>query len=157
MADKIHKYNLANIYAIFYESSIRIGCEFKYGDCDMIVGIGIDIIDLDRIGKIYERFGAKFINHILTQKEIAAMPKHPSSYLASRFAVKEAAVKALGTGFSNGITPKSIELSKDALGKPILQLTGNALNRANYLGAHFYHVSLSHERNAAVAIVILED
>lgn len=123
----------------------------------MILGIGIDMVDMARMERLYERFGDRCFGHMLAPGEIAAIPKLVVPYLASRFAAKEAAVKALGTGFAFGITPRQIEVARDGLGKPILFFHGEAMNRANQLGATAFHLSLTHERHCAIALVILED
>lgn len=122
----------------------------------MITGIGIDLVDIDRIERMYRRFGDRFLQRILSPGERAARPKAVPPWLASRFAVKEAAVKALGTGFANGITPCQIETGHEAGGRPCLRLYGAALQRAHAMGVAECHVSLSHERHLAIAVVILE-
>lgn len=123
----------------------------------MIVGLGIDIVDLRRIRHTYQRFGARFLNRLLAPEEIALLPPCPATHIGGRFAAKEAAVKALGTGFCHGISPLMILVANDAAGKPNLILCDNALARAKELGACKFHLSLSHERGYAAAIVILED
>ncbi len=122
----------------------------------MIIGVGIDIAELDRIARSFERFGEKFSARILTPAEMALVPANAVPFLASRFAAKEAAVKALGTGFSQGITFQDIEVRSDALGKPSVVFHGAALQRAKELRAAGAHLSLSHGRDNAVAVVILE-
>lgn len=123
----------------------------------MIVGVGIDLVDLGRIEKIYKKFGLRFCRHILAAGELATCPCKPVAWLGARFAAKEAAVKALGTGFSHGIMPNMVETATDPAGKPLLILHGNALLRAGALGAARFHLSLTHEKGCAAAIVILED
>jgi holo-[acyl-carrier protein] synthase len=98
----------------------------------------------------------KFASRILAEEEMSLLPSAAAGYLASRFAVKEAAAKALGTGFAQGITMKQIAVRSAAGGAPQLVLHGKALERSNGLGASRAHLSLSHERSAAVAVVILE-
>lgn len=122
----------------------------------MIIGTGIDIVEITRIAETYAKFGQRFLAHILHPQEIAALPKQTSAYLASRFAAKEACVKALGTGFAYGITPAQIEVQTNAEGKPLLLLHGAALQKAKDLGAQIFHLSISHERDLAIAMVILE-
>ena len=122
----------------------------------MIVGLGIDIVDLARIEKCISRFGLRFMQKILGAEELAHIPGQPVNYVAGRFAVKEAAVKALGTGFSQGIGPDQIEAISGPGGKPQLVLHGAALQQANSMGVTRYHVSISHDRSSAVAVVILE-
>lgn len=122
----------------------------------MIIGVGIDIAELDRIARSYERFGGKFCARILTAAESSAMPGNAVPFLASRFAAKEAASKALGTGFSEGVTFQDIEVRSDALGKPTIHFHNAAQARFSELGAARAHLSISHGRDNAVAVVILE-
>lgn len=122
----------------------------------MIIGLGIDIAELDRIGASYRRFGDKFCRRILTPAEFLLLPANPVAYLASRFAAKEAAVKALGTGFSGGITFQDIEVLSEPTGKPLLHLHNQARQRAADLGVRQTHLSISHGRDNAVAVVVLE-
>lgn len=123
----------------------------------MIIGTGIDIVQVERIDKIYARFGEKFLNHILTPLELPFVPRRPAAFLASRFAAKEACVKALGTGFMHGITPKSISVRKAESGQPALALHDYAHIRAMRLGMRASFLSISHEKGLAIAMVILEN
>lgn len=123
----------------------------------VIIGTGIDIVELDRIDAVYTKFGARFAKKILHPNELAQMPPNPRAYLGSRFAAKEAAVKALGTGFAYGVSPVQVEVAAAERGRPMLILHGEALARATHLGASQYHVSISHERHCTIAIVILEE
>ncbi|SFK22720.1 holo-[acyl-carrier protein] synthase [Desulfomicrobium apsheronum] len=123
---------------------------------DMIIGVGVDIAELERIARSYARFGDKFSSRILTPAEMALVPANAVPFLASRFAAKEAAVKALGTGFSGGITFQDIEVRSDALGKPLLFFHNQAELRCRALGVRTTHITLSHSRENAVAMVILE-
>ncbi|CAK7040170.1 MAG: Holo-[acyl-carrier-protein] synthase [Desulfovibrio sp.] len=122
----------------------------------MIVGLGIDIVELARIEKSLARFGRRFAEKILGPEELAAMPSLTVNYVAGRFAAKEAAVKALGTGFSKGIGPALVETLTTPGGKPQLRLHGAALRRARDMGVTACHVTISHDRSSAVAVVVLE-
>jgi holo-[acyl-carrier protein] synthase len=122
----------------------------------MIIGVGVDIAELDRIARSHARFGEKFGARILTPAEMALVPANAIPFLASRFAAKEAAVKALGTGFSGGITFQDIEIRSDALGKPMIFFHNQAQLRCRTLQVKAAHLSLSHSRENAVAMVILE-
>jgi holo-[acyl-carrier protein] synthase len=93
----------------------------------MIIGVGVDIAELDRIARSHARFGEKFSARILTPAEMALVPANAIPFLASRFAAKEAAVKALGTGFSGGITFQDIEIQ--------LRCAGQAADRLSQPGA----------------------
>lgn len=123
---------------------------------DMIIGVGIDIAELGRISRSYTRFGMKFCSKILTPNELGLFPANAIPFLASRFAAKEAAVKALGTGFSGGITFQDMEIRSDPLGKPLIFFYNLALQRCLDLQVRHAHLSLSHSRENAVAVVILE-
>lgn len=122
----------------------------------MIIGLGVDIVELQRIKSSCEKFAQAFYNKILTDHEQEQLPAHPIPYLAARFAAKEAAVKALGTGFSHGITPRDIEICSKPSGQPYLQFYGQALEHYQACGASACHLSLTHGRDYAVAVVILE-
>ena len=111
---------------------------------------------LDRIEKAFASHGERFLGKILTPAERAGLPRLAVPYLAARFAAKEAAVKALGTGFRAGISYKDIDVTADELGKPLLRLTGKAGERAKELGVTRAHVSLTHGRDVAAAVVVLE-
>jgi len=122
----------------------------------MIKGLGLDLVEIDRIRRIAQRFGERFHERILTPAERACLGADQVRYLASRFAAKEAAVKALGTGFRDGIGFHDIETTADALGKPLLALSGAALARARALGVTGLHLSITHGRDTACAVVVLE-
>lgn len=123
----------------------------------MIIGIGVDVVELDRIQKSHDRFGEKFIRKILTPKERELMPeKNPLPYLAARFAGKEASAKALGTGFVDGMGLKDIEIASLDSGKPTLVFLGKAKAVCDGLGVKNTFISLSHGRDVAVATVVLE-
>ena len=123
----------------------------------MIVGLGTDIVDMERIEKIAERFGERFAGHILHPEELEQWREIPHpTFLAGRFAAKEALVKALGTGFSQGIWVSDILIRKGVDGEPVAQLSGAALERLRALGGDTVHISISHDRHSAMAVVILE-
>ena len=122
----------------------------------MIIGVGTDITELARIKASYDRFGERFLQKILTPDELKLVPENPIAYISGRFAAKEAAVKALGTGFNEGISPLHIEVLRGPAGQPQLRLHGPALARAKTMGMRAAHISISHDRNAAVAVVVLE-
>ena len=124
----------------------------------MIVGIGIDVIQNDRIEKSLERFPERFTRRIYTPGEIdySSSCAHPVIHFAARFAAKEAAFKALGTGWARGVHWRDVEVERLASGQPRLVLHGGALERATELGANRFHVSLTHDRLVSAAVVILE-
>lgn len=123
----------------------------------MIVGLGIDMTELERIRKAHARFGRRFLEKFLAPGELAALPPEPRiSFLAGRFAAKEAAAKALGTGFSCGVGPCQMEVAHTPAGAPALVFHGAAAERAASLGTRAVHLSISHEHSHAVAVVVLE-
>src|SRR6188508_553371 len=103
----------------------------------MIIGIGIDVIQNDRIGQSIQKFGARFLNRIYTEgeQEYCARCANPAIHFAARFAAKEAAFKALGTGWAAGVKWKDIDVQRLASGQPELHLYGEALARATSMGA----------------------
>ena len=124
----------------------------------MITGIGIDVVQNDRIRDSIQRFGDRFLNRIYTQGEIDYCRKcsQPEIHYAARFAAKEAAFKALGTGWAAGVKWKDVEIERLPSGKPELHLHGEALNRATSAGAQRFFVSLTHDQLVSCAVVILE-
>jgi holo-[acyl-carrier protein] synthase len=124
----------------------------------MITGIGIDIVQNDRIRQSIERFGDRFLHRIYTEGEIEYCKKtaHPEIHFAARFAAKEGALKALGTGLSGGIKWRDVEVVRLPSGKPELHMHGQAAAVAASAGAHRFHVSLSHDQLVSCAVVILE-
>lgn len=124
----------------------------------MIVGIGVDICRVSRIAALRERYGARFLNRAFTAGEQARCGLGPGcdQRYAARFAAKEAALKALGTGLARGLTLKDAEVTNSADGQPGLQLHGRAAVLAHERGVTTTHLSLSHEDEYAIAYVILE-
>ena len=124
----------------------------------MIIGIGTDIVCVSRIAKNLERYGDKFAARILTPNELAEFSCHirPASFLAKRFAAKEAAAKAMGCGFRDGLQLSHIGIGHDDLGKPLLEYSGKAVDLCNQLNVGKSHLSISDEDEYAVAFVTLE-
>ena len=125
----------------------------------MIVGSGIDLAEIARIRHSIDRYGGRFLSRIYTPAEQAycLRKRNAAESFAARFAAKEAAAKALGTGISHGISWLEIEVVRLPSGKPSLQLTGRALNRARALGVARSSLSLTHSKNLAMAFVVMED
>lgn len=122
----------------------------------MIRGIGVDIVALARIESALERFGQRFVERILTEREISQLPKPiPIRSLAGRFAGKEAIAKALGTGIS-GFSWHDIEVLRSQGGDPRVELHRGAKEIARRRGVSKVWVSLSHERTHAVASAVAE-
>ena len=124
----------------------------------MIVGTGVDIAETSRIEQALERHGERFAKRIYTPAEIAYCEKfkNKAERYAARFAAKEAAFKALGTGWGNGVHWVEVEVTHLPSGKPELVLTGRALEVAQALGVSRSSVSISHSDRYVVAQVIME-
>lgn len=124
----------------------------------MIVGLGLDIAEIDRIEAAIRRHGVAFLERLFTPAEVSYCEgyKHKFERYAARFAAKEAAMKALGTGWSHGVRWRDIEVTREATGKPTLQLAGAALQIADRLGVRNISVSITHSGNLALAQVIFE-
>ena len=124
----------------------------------MIVGVGVDIAETKRFENLYSRYGGRIVRRILTESEQVEFGRrnNPASYLATRFAAKEAAAKALGTGFGCGVGYKSIEIKNNNQGKPMLKFINSALELARKKKVENVFVSLSDEKHYVVAMVILE-
>ena len=124
----------------------------------MIIGLGIDITEIDRIRRSVERFGERFLNRVFTpaeQRDLNGRALTPAS-LAARFAAKEAAVKALGTGFSQGIGMRDVEVRSLPSGQPEVHFHGAAREFCLQRGITRAHLSLTHGRDTAAAVVVLE-
>ncbi|MGQ7844084.1 holo-ACP synthase [Granulosicoccus sp. 3-233] len=124
----------------------------------MIAGIGVDLATVSRIAKVHSRFGVRFARRFLHESELAAYHQHdqPERFLAKRFAVKEAAVKAMGTGERQGVLLKDFYLQHDELGKPLLRACGKAQQLCASRGITGFWVSLSDEGDTVAAFVIFE-
>jgi holo-[acyl-carrier protein] synthase len=124
----------------------------------VIVGIGTDIVGVARMARNVERFGERFAQRILTEDELVEYRQTggKAQFLAKRFAAKEAAVKAMGTGFRHGVSPNQIGVAHESGGRPILVFRGTARDYLDELGVSAAHLSISDERESAVAFVALE-
>ncbi|WP_207062581.1 holo-ACP synthase [Motiliproteus sp. SC1-56] len=124
----------------------------------MIAGIGTDIVEVSRMDGALARFGERFARRILTPAEFERFRRspNPSGYLAKRFAAKEAALKALGTGLAAGLRWHDIETDNNQQGAPLLRFSGRAADLQQERGIRKLHLSLSDERAHVVAFVILE-
>ncbi|BCL71255.1 holo-(acyl-carrier-protein) synthase [Vibrio nigripulchritudo MADA3029] len=123
-----------------------------------IFGLGTDIAEIERFEKSLSRLGEAFAKRILTTIELSQYnsTKQQARFLAKRFAAKEAASKALGTGIAKGVTFHDFVITNDENGKPLLSLHNQALTYANENGVTQVHLSISDERHYAVATVIFE-
>ena len=125
----------------------------------MIIAIGIDIIEIARVEEVFSRQGERFRKRVFTEAEVNYCERRASrmSSYAARFAAKEAAMKALGTGWSDGVRWRDIEVVRGEKGAPAMHLHGRALERLHEIGARRAHLSLTHSEQIAMAQVILED
>ncbi|WP_283130031.1 holo-ACP synthase [Enterovibrio norvegicus] len=123
-----------------------------------VVGLGTDIVEIARFDDIIARNQDAFAKRVLTNSELEkyGATKFPARYLAKRFAVKEAASKALGTGIACGVTFHDFEVSNDALGKPIVAFSGVAKQMADERGVTKILLTIADEKRYAVATVLLE-
>jgi holo-[acyl-carrier protein] synthase len=125
----------------------------------MIVGSGIDLVEIRRIHQSIERYGQRFLDRVYTAAEQAyCLRKRKSAEsFAARFAAKEAGAKALGTGISHGVNWLEIEVAREPGGRPTLQFHGRAAEFAARLGAARAALSMTHTAELAMAGVVLED
>jgi len=125
----------------------------------MIVGLGVDITEVDRIEAAIRRHGEAFLRRVFTPAEIAYCERHKNRFerYAGRFAAKEAAMKALGTGWRKGVRWVDIEVARNSSGKPSLELRGVALEFADRLNVRNIALTITHSGNTALAQVIFED
>lgn len=121
-------------------------------------GIGVDVVQVSRIAESLERFGDRMRRRLFTEAERAYCERHqdPLPHFAARFAAKEAASKALGTGMSGGVGWTQIEVLQPGGRQPALALTGVALERFQALGCTASHLTLAHDGGLAVACVVIE-
>ena len=124
----------------------------------MIKGLGIDSCELNRIERIYGEYGERFLKRIYAEEEQAYALRFadPVPRLAGRFAAKEACMKALGTGWSNGVRWRDIVVINAPSGKPTLELRGRAKEIQDHLEVTHITVSITHDRERAQVIVIFE-
>jgi holo-[acyl-carrier protein] synthase len=123
----------------------------------MIFGIGVDVLEAARIKRTLERFGERFVEHLLLPAERAQLERtqRRERFLAMRFAAKEAIVKAMGTGFAHGMWIRDVGVVQNAWGKPevVFSARGEEVRRA--LGVGEAHVTLTDEAGLVVAVAVL--
>lgn len=120
----------------------------------MIVGIGVDLVSVVRIERSLNRWGERFAKKLLTDEELAQ--EITPAYLSKQFAAKEAVSKALGTGMGAGVQFRQIEVLRKPSGLPIVTLYGAALDWAVNRGIVNWHLSISDEKDAAIAFAVAE-
>lgn len=126
----------------------------------MVLGVGTDLIEIERVQASIDRFGERFLERLFTPGEIAyclRKKKNATESFAARFAAKEAGAKALGTGISRGISWQEIEVRRQPGERPTLHLSGRAAERAAAMGVQRVQLSLTHSRGLALAVVLIED
>jgi holo-[acyl-carrier protein] synthase len=125
----------------------------------VIVGLGVDMEEVSRIREVISRHGRIFLERVFSSGEIAYCERHrdPAERYAARFAAKEAMMKALGTGWSQGVRWRDIEVTRNPGGRPTILLHGAAREHADRMGARHVNLSLTHSGNFAMAEVILEN
>ncbi len=124
-----------------------------------VVGMGVDLVGIDRIEDLLSRHEERFLDRCFTDGERAYAERNPKrrvEHLAARFAAKEAVLKALGTGWAEGIGWTDVEVIRDESGKPGVRLTGRAAEIARDRGISEWHLSLSHASGFAVASAVAE-
>ena len=124
----------------------------------MIISVGTDITEISRIQRVIEARGERFLKRVFTSREISYCENRASRFAsyAARFAAKEAAMKALGTGWGRGVSWREVEVIRDGEGAPRLALSGQAQIRFLGSGASVSHLSLSHSGDLAIAFVVFE-
>jgi holo-[acyl-carrier protein] synthase len=125
----------------------------------MIIGIGTDIVSISRFSAILQRQGERFAKRILTDTEFNEFRNshQQEHFLAKRFAAREAVAKAFGTGFTQGLSLKHIQITHDEQGKPMVALYDNAIEIKERLGINHIHISIADEKEFAIAYVIMEN
>ena len=119
-----------------------------------MIGIGVDIVNIARIERVFEKFGERFARKVLAPGELESLSLDPR-LLAKRFAAKEAVAKALGTGFRQGITMPSISIAKSSLNQPQVVLMGAAKARLDSMGGQDVLLSISDEVDSVVAFAVV--
>jgi holo-[acyl-carrier protein] synthase len=125
----------------------------------VILGLGTDLVEVARISNSISTYGVRFTHRVFTpgERTYSEMKANSAESFAARFAAKEAAMKALGTGWSRGVTWTQIEVSNDESGRPTLLLHNTAESIARQLGVRRVWLSLTHTVQMASAVVVLED
>ena len=132
----------------------------EHGGWPLVIGLGTDLIEIERIAHSVERYGEAFLRRVFTAGEIEycqRKKKNPEESFAARFAAKEAGAKALGTGISRGVSWLEFEVRRLPGQRPELYLSGRAQEVAKALGIRRVSLSLAHSRGLSIAVVVAED
>ena len=123
----------------------------------MIFGIGIDVLKVDRIERVYARHGDRFVSHLLMPEERAQFERtsRPVRFIAMRFAAKEAIVKSMGTGFAHGVWIRDVGVVQNSWGKPEVVYSPRGAEVRDRLGIGDGHVTLTDEAGLVVAVAVL--
>jgi holo-[acyl-carrier protein] synthase len=123
----------------------------------LIYGIGTDVVSVERIQRLYDKYGERFVEHLLLPAEAQAFRGHarPVRFLAMRFAAKEAIVKAMGTGFAHGMWIRDCGVVANTMGKPEIVWSARGRERCEELGIGEGHVTLTDEAGLTVAVAVL--
>lgn len=123
-----------------------------------VYGVGIDLVRLERLRALLERWGERFLQRVFTdgERQTCSAKTAPQGCFAMRFAAKEAFVKALGLGMRSPVQWRDIEVGNDALGKPLISLSPRATEYCAQSGITSWHLSLTDEGDYAVAVVVIE-
>jgi holo-[acyl-carrier protein] synthase len=124
----------------------------------LILGVGIDLLETHRMRRAIGRRGDRFVDRVFTRGEAVYCRRHrdPAQPFAARFAAKEAFLKALGTGWAEGISWREVEVVREAEDPPSLRLSGRAAELTRRAGVERVHLSLTHLAETAAAVVVLE-
>jgi holo-[acyl-carrier protein] synthase len=123
----------------------------------MIYGIGIDVLKTERVQRVFEKYGGRFVNHLLLPEERAQLERtaRPGRFLAMHFAAKEAIVKAMGTGFAHGVWIRDVGMVQNAWGRPEVVYSARGAKVRDGLGIGEGHVTLTDEAGLVVAVAVL--
>ena len=123
----------------------------------MIFGIGIDVLQVDRVEHVYQKYGERFVRHLLLPEERAQLQRtsRPVRFLAMRFAAKEAIVKGMGTGFAHGVWIRDVGVVQNSWGRPEVVYSDRGAKVRAGLGIGEGHVTLTDEAGLVVAVAVL--
>jgi holo-[acyl-carrier protein] synthase len=149
---------VADIFSFGAVGKAAASCRTPKGGGRLIVGMGVDIAEVERIRGAIERYGEVFLRRIYTAREREYCEQFKNKYerYAGRFAAKEAAMKALGTGWRRGVKWVDLEVVRETGGRPTLAITGEAAKIAQLIGVKSVALSITHTESQALAQVIFE-